>query len=974
METSTPPFAADAPALDDPRLSASDIDQRHFALLLEAQRIGRIGNWERDMRSNQLWWSDECYRLFGYQPGAIQPSYTTFLQHVHPEDRGRVIRAMPATSEGAATFEVEFRAVTVSGETRHFANHGRLFTDDKGTPLRASGTTQDITERKRIEDSVARQHAYLKAVLDNLPQGISVFDEELKLRVWNQGFLDVLELPPEAVRVGVSFADLIRIPAQRGEYGPGDPEEHVRRLNRLAFKFQPHRLERARPGGRTHLTQGQPLYINGRIAGFVTTYTDITERKEAEEALRKQHDLLQTVVDNIPSGVSLFNRDLELVLYNREMTRLLDIPEEVFQGSPTTLEDLLRFNAHRGEYGPGDENSIVRAMIERARTPVAHHFERTRPDGTTLDIRGAPLADGSMVTIYTDITAHKRNEERLQLADKVFAHSPAGIVIADDEHRILSVNPAFTAMTGLEPFEIVGHTVSSLPSATTDETWAQLTTCLAQRGNWSGEMEAHRKSGEPFIAGITVSRVGDPEQDQTTHYIWMFADVTERKRAEERVRHMAQTDPLTGLPNRLALLMRLAQTLPESRRYNRNVAVMFIDLDRFKIINDTLGHQVGDELLREVASRLACTVRESDTVSRLGGDEFVVVLPEITSATDCAIVAGKIITALSAPIRVEGHELHTSPSIGISIFPIDGPDGDTILKNADTAMYHAKAAGRNNYQFYADEMNQVATQRLDLESKLRQALTRNELALAYQPQFDAKTRRITGVEALLRWYHPVDGVISPVKFIPIAEETGLIIAIGDWVLHNACREIKRWIDAGLPPLRVAVNVSARQLRRRDFCETVAGALAESGLSPELLELEITESSVMENPEEAIGILQVLRRMGVTLAIDDFGTGYSSLAYLKLFPIDHLKIDRSFVADIEHDLNDRAIAFGTIALARSLGLNVIAEGVETEDQLELLRTNDCDEVQGYLLSPPLTGASAFAFLHAHSQTHAGATAE
>ncbi|HJV06055.1 MAG TPA: EAL domain-containing protein [Chromobacteriaceae bacterium] len=966
METSAPSFPAHAPApaLDDPLLLSGDHGERHLALLREAQRIGRIGNWERDMRTNQVWWSDECYRLFGYEPGSVQPSYTMFLQHVHVEDRERVARTMAATLEGRVSYQVEYRAVTASGETRHFVNHGRLFADEHGNLLRASGTTQDITDRKGIEERFVRQHAYLKAVLDNMPQGISVFDEELKLRVWNQGFLDVLELPAEAVYEGVPFADLIRIPAQRGEYGPGDPEEHVRHIAKLAREFKPHRFERVRPGGRTHLTQGQPLYVNDRIAGFITTYTDITERKAAEEALREQHDLLQTVVDNIPSGVTLFNRNLELVLFNREAPRLLDIPEELFRKSPTTLEDFLRYNAHRGEYGPGDEDCIVTAMIERARTPIPHHFERSRPDGTTLDVRGAPLADGSMVTIYTDITTHKRNEERLQLADKVFAHSPAGIIIADDSQRILSVNPAFTAMTGLETFELVGHTVSSLPSAATDENWSQLAASLASRGNWSGEMEAHRKNGESFIAGITVSRVGDPEHDQTTHYIWMFADITERKRAEERVRHMAQTDPLTGLPNRLALLMRLAQILPEGRRHNRNVAVMFIDLDRFKIINDTLGHQVGDELLREVASRLASTVRESDTVARLGGDEFVVVLPEIASATDSAIVAGKIITALSFPIRVDGHELHTSPSIGISIFPVDGQDGDTILKNADTAMYHAKAAGRNNYQFYANEMNQAATQRLDLESKLRQALPRRELALAFQPQFNARTRRITGVEALLRWNHATDGPIPPNRFIPIAEETGLIIPIGDWVLHNACREMRRWMDAGLPPLRVAVNVSARQLRRRDFCETVAGALAESGLPPELLELEITESSVMENAQEAIGILQHLRRMGVTLAIDDFGTGYSSLAYLKLFPIDHLKIDRSFVADIEHDLNDRAIAFGTIALARSLGLNVIAEGVETEDQLELLCSNDCDEIQGYLLSRPLDANAAFAFLHAH----------
>lgn len=943
--------------------SATAIDQRHLALLLEAQRIGRIGNWERDLRTNELWWSDECYRLFGYQPGEITPSYAFFLQCVHPEDRNRVAHAMVEGHGHGEPYEVEYRATLANGEIRHFLNHGRTYQDDQGLPLRASGTTQDITDRKRIESELSVQHAHLKAVLDNMPQGISVFDEHLKLQVWNKGFLEVLGLPEESVFEGADFADLIRIPAKRGEYGPGDPEEHVRAIRDLALRFEPHRFERVRSNGRAHLTEGRPLSIDGRIAGFITTYTDITERRQAEDLLRCQYEQLQTLVDNIPSGVTLFNGKHELVVHNAEFRELLELPDELFADGPLTLERLVRYNADRGEYGRGDPESTVQSMLERAKLPTRHRFERVRPNGVALDVRAAPLSDGGFVTIYTDITDRRRSEERQQLADMVFAHSPTGIIIADERQHILSVNPAFTAITGLEAPEVVGLQVDSLPYTASDADLDNLRESLIHRGLWSGELESQRKNGEPFTAGIRVSRVNDPQSGRATHFIWLFSDVTERKRAEERVRHMAQHDPLTGLPNRLALLVRLNQVLPEARRHDFRVAVMFIDLDRFKIINDTLGHQTGDELLREVACRLAATVRETDMVARLGGDEFVVLLPDIATATDAAVVAGKIIATLAAPIHVDKHELHTTPSIGISIFPTDGHDGETVLKNADTAMYHAKAAGRNNYQFYATEMNAATTERLNLENKLRQAIPRNELALVYQPQFERNGKRPTGVEALLRWHHPTEGLISPARFIPIAEETGLIVKLGEWVLMHACREMKHWLDAGLPALRLAINVSARQLKRRDFCETVAGALAESGLPPELLELEITESAVMEDPEEAIGILQVLGRMGVTLAIDDFGTGYSSLAYLKLFPIDHLKIDRSFVRDIEHDLNDRAIAFGTIALAHSLGLRVIAEGVETEDQLELLRTNGCDEVQGFLFSQPLNSAAAFSFLHA-----------
>ena len=809
---------------------------------------------------------------------------------------------------------------------------------------------------------IQRQLTYLQAVVSSMPQGISVFDEQLRLRVWNQGFLNVLELPNHAVYEGVPFADLIRIPASRGEYGPGSIEAHVQRITALAHQFEPHCFERTRPNGKTHLVQGEPLTLGDQIVGFITTYTDITERKAAETLLRKQRDQLQTVLESIPSAVSLFNQDAQLELCNSEFGRLLELPETLTRPG-TSIREMFRFNAERGEYGSGDPDQITRSLMQRVREPSKHHFERTRPNGKTLEIRGVPLAEGGFVTVYTDITERRHSAEREQLAQKVYSHSPAGIIFTDEAHRILSINPATTQMTGYEPFELQGQTVFSLIEFEAGQSAQEMSEQLVMRGTWNGELAVTQKNGQTFPAGTRINRVDDPQSGLPAHYVWILADITERKEAEDRMRHIAQTDALTGLPNRMALLMRLAQILPDARRHQWKVAMMFLDLDRFKTINDTLGHQVGDELLREVACRLSRLVRESDFVARLGGDEFVIILPAISTPADAATVASKITATLSTPIEADGHELHTSPSIGISIFPDDGTDGNTILKNADTAMYHAKAAGRNNYQFFAAEMNQSAAERLNIERMLRHAIARNELSIDFQPQFDAASRQPTGVEALARWYHPTDGMISPARFIPVAEETGLIVDIGEWVLTAACREMAHWIHAGLKPLRVAVNVSALQLRRRDFCETVANALATSGLAPELLELEITESAVMENPQEAIKVLERLGRMGVTLAIDDFGTGHSSLAYLKLFPIDHLKIDRSFVADIEHDLNDRAIAFGTIALAHSLGLKVIAEGVETEDQLDLLRGNRCDEVQGYLLSKPMNSGTAFAFLHA-----------
>ena len=809
----------------------------------------------------------------------------------------------------------------------------------------------------------ASRHAYLKTVIAGLPQGIGIFDEQLQLRDWNQGLGDLLQLPPETLRSGVRFADLLRFLVRGGNFGPDEAETHIQRAADLARRFQSQCFEHTCPDGRSLRLHCEPLRIGGAPVGLVVSGSDISEHKTQEERQRRQQELLHQVINSLPSGIALFDKDLQLALYNREALRLLDLPEELTAQSPVSLESIFRFDARRGEYGPGDPEVLVGRLIARARRPIVHHHERTLANGRTLDIRGIPLVGGGFVSICTDITERRSSAERDQLAQKMFMHSPVGVIFTDDAHRVLSVNPATGQITGYEPCELIGHTVFGLINQALPETPESLHEQIAQRGSWSGELEVNRKTGENIPVSVRATRVDDRHASAPTNHIWILADITERHQAEARMRHIAQHDALTGLPNRLALLMRLAQLLPDARRHQWIMAVMFIDLDRFKIINDTLGHQVGDEMLREVACRLSAVVRETDYVARLGGDEFVVILPAITMPADAAIIANKIIATLSLPIQVEGHELHTSPSIGISIFPDDGTDGDSILKNADTAMYHAKAAGRNNFQFFAAEMNRIASERLNIERKLRHAIARNELTLFFQPQFAAGSSEPTGVEALLRWLHPSDGMIAPDRFIPVAEETGIIVEIGEWVLLNACRQMMHWISAGLPPLRVAVNVSARQLRRRDFRETVAGVLAESGLPPELLELEITESAVMENPQEAIVILQSLGRMGVTLAIDDFGTGYSSLAYLKLFPIDRLKIDRSFVADIEYDLNDRAIAFGTIALAHSLGLEVIAEGVETDDQLDLLRSNDCDEVQGYLFSKPLNSAAAFAFLHA-----------
>lgn len=527
-----------------------------------------------------------------------------------------------------------------------------------------------------------------------------------------------------------------------------------------------------------------------------------------------------------------------------------------------------------------------------------------------------------------------------------------GIFVLQDQ-RFKYVNPYMTRLFGFSAGEMLERMGPMDMVAPEQQAFIaeQMQARVAGISGHRYEITAVRKDGSVFPAMI----LGAPSVfDGRPASVGTLLDISSQKLAEQRIRELADYDVLTGLPNRRLLRERFVQLLAAAERDKTEIAVIFLDLDHFKRVNDSLGHSVGDELLCEVARRLDTVVRRIDTVARLGGDEFIFAMPGFHTAA-AAEVARRLVDVFARPFEVAGHELTVTPSLGISIYPHDGQDLETLLKNADTAMYRAKEIGRNNFQFYATEMNTATLDRLLMESNLRRALAQNELILQYQPLINLATGVVVGVEALIRWQHPELGMILPDNFIHVAEETGLINPIGDWVLCEACRQAKAWCDAGLPSLVMAVNVAPVQFRQPGFVEMVAGALASSGLDASLLELELTERTVMHDAEINLGTLSALHRMGVELSLDDFGTGYSSLAYLKRFPVSKLKIDRSFVHDLETDPDDWAIASTIVSMGRSLRMTVLAEGVETAEQLAQLRKMGCDMAQGYYFSSPISAA-------------------
>ncbi len=694
----------------------------------------------------------------------------------------------------------------------------------------------------------------------------------------------------------------------------------------------------------------------------------LIERKVTQDALLGSEARFRAMSDASPLGIFVSDEQGGCVYTNAAYHKI----------SGLSFEQTLGTNWSTAIH-PEDRQRVLvewRAAAQ-AQAPFNTEFRFVQQDGSIVwtRVNGAAMRDGmephAYVQTVEDISARKATEFELQAAEEtLFAEKERAqvtlnsigdaVLTTDLVGKVTYLNRVAETMTGWSHDEALGRPIAEV-FRIINGTTRQAAPNPAQRAieeNRTVDLVADcvlvRRDG--FESGIEDSAAPIHNRDgRVAGAVIVFHDVSESRAMALKMTHLAQHDFLTGLPNRMLLTERLSQAIGLAQRHTKQVALLFLDLDYFKHVNDSLGHAIGDQLLQSVAKRLSASVRATDTVCRQGGDEFVVLLTEIERPQDAAHVAETLRDALAAPHRVDGRELHVSVSMGISVYPDDGSDVDTVMQNADTAMYHAKASGRNNYQFFKPAMNTLAVQRMFIQSSLRRALKQGEFILHYQPQIHLASGTMTGTESLIRWLDPERGLIYPNQFVPIAEECGLIVPIGRWVLREACRQVRVWLDAGLPAVPVAVNISAVEFRHKSFVEGLALILKETGLPPGYLELELTENILMDDAESSAVVLGALKTMGVQLAVDDFGTGYSSLSYLRRFPIDTLKIDQSFLHDIAFNSDGATIISAVIGMGRNLRQRVIAEGVETPEQLAFLRTQECDEGQGFQFSHPLSAA-------------------
>jgi diguanylate cyclase (GGDEF)-like protein/PAS domain S-box-containing protein len=915
---------------------------------------------ELDLKGNLVFFNDALCRIHGYtrEETMKMKNYRTIMDDDNAKKMFYYYNK--AYSTGQSLKEVEYEIIAKGGQRRYLETSITPIKDPKGKIRAFRGILTDRTERKKTEEALRQSEQRYRTILEEMDEAYFEVDLAGNYTYVNDAICRLLGYPQEELlgttfRKQVNEEDTALLYDAFGKiFATGKP------VRDIAYKA-------IRKGGEIRYSEitGFPIQNQkGEVIGFRGIGRDVTERKRMEEALRQSEQRYRTILEEMDEAY--FEVDLagNYTYVNDAISRLLGYPKEELIG--TTFRKQVN-----EEYTALIYDAFGRIFTTgQPVRDIAYKAIRKGGEIIYAEINGFPIQNqkGEVIGfrgIGRDVTERKRMEEALRQSEQryrtILEEMDEAYFEVDLAGNYTYVNDAISRLLGYPKEELLGTTfrkqVNEEDTALLYDAFGRIFTTGKPVRDIA--YKAIRKGGEVRYSEIA----GFPIQNQKAEVIGFRGigrDVTERKRTEEQIRHMATHDALTELPNRMMFNQLLNHAIQAAKRNKRKLAVLFIDLDRFKIINDTLGHEAGDELLKTIATRFRQSLRAMDVVARLGGDEFVILVEEVDNPGQLVTVAQKILSAAMKPVSLMGEECRVTASVGISMYPKDGEDEQALMKTADKAMYFAKEEGKNNYQFYSESMKSQSIEQLSLETHLRLALERKELSLNYQAKLDFKTGAITGVEALLRWHSPILGDVTPTQFIPVAEETGLIIPIGRWVIRTACEQNVAWQQRGLPPVCISVNLSLRQLRDENLIEDIKAVLGDSGMAPHLLELEITESMVMHNPVRMVEILTKIKDMGVRLAIDDFGTGYSSLAHIKRFPIDTIKVDRSFIRNVPEDYEDKAIIEAIISMGQTLSLTVVAEGVETQEQMNYLKEHSCHEMQGYYFSKPVS-ADEFASL-------------
>jgi len=923
------------------------VNEERYQLAVDA---AKEGVWEYELASQQLHLSPKALAILGLAESDHATDPSALAERIPAGDLTSITGSMQDLVEGRASeYDVTHRFLAGNNETLWLKSRGRLVLGDKEQAVKVVGTFSDVTAERNANELARLREESLRQAQAIAHIGSWTWDLETGETSWSDEMFRIYGIDPQKFEGNAwSVIDQLTHPDDRDRVR-SVTEDAVKNNAPISITYRV-----IREDGEERVLHGEGDLIfdaDGKPVKRIGTVQDVSEIRAAEEALRHERNFANAIMESANSLMVVLDSAGKIVRFNPTCELITGYSADEVLGK--YVWDFLLL--------PEDQEPVQKVFQSLSQDALSGNYQNAwvgkNGEQHLIDWSNSVITEESgkvlyIVSIGTDITEKQKVEAEMAKHAHALEQTADAIIITDRRGIIEYVNPAFEAATGFSRAEAIGNTPRIVKSGKHDlDFYSNLWKTILNGEVFRDVFVNRAKEGHIYYEEKTITPLLD-SNGNITHFVSSGKDITERMETQERLYYLAHHDALTELPNRIMFLDRLKHVTTRLLRRDQICAVLFLDLDRFKIINDTLGHDVGDKLLQAVGDRLRESVRAGDTVARLGGDEFTVLLEDIDSADDIAPIARKILKSLTIPFRIDEHELFTSGSIGISLCPSDGRDPRSLLKNADAAMYRAKEHGRNNFQFYSAEMGARALEHLTMENGLRHAMERSEFELYYQPQFEMKNQAVVGAEVLLRWRHPELGLIPPSEFIPLLEDTGLIVPVGEWVVREVCRQMIAWTAEGKELGRVAINLSGRQFDELDFLDSILGILRETGVKPSLLEFEITESLLLQQAQYTVDVLEQFSQHGIRIALDDFGTGYSSLSYLKRFPINTIKIDRSFVRDVPDDQGDAEIVKAILAMARSLRIDVVAEGVETVKQEVFLRDAGCEMLQGYLHGKPM----------------------